>query len=139
VPTVRNDRMLKFFLFSGGLLGGLGVAAGSFGAHGLKALLDATGRGDNWETAVRYCIYHALAILVLAVASALPQTAQVRGLLQAAGWCFLVGTLIFSGFLAALALSGVRILGAIVPIGGVLFLIGWALVSAAALNIKSPS
>jgi hypothetical protein len=62
------------------------VAAGSFGAHGLKALLDATGRGDNWETAVRYCLYHALAILVLAVASALPQTSAVRGMLQAAGW-----------------------------------------------------
>ena len=139
MPTVRDNPMLKFFLFSGCLLGGLGVAAGSFGAHGLKALLDATGRGDNWETAVRYCLDHALAILVLAVASALPQTAQVRGLLQAAGWCFLVGTLIFSGFLAALALSGVRILGAIVPIGGVLFLIGWAVLAAAALGIKTPS
>ena len=131
--------MLKFFLFSGSLLGGLGVAAGSFGAHGLKALLEATGRGDNWETAVRYCLYHALAIMVLAVASALPQAAQVRGLLQAAGWCFLVGTLIFSGCLAALALSGVRILGAIVPIGGVLFLVGWGLVAAASLNIKTPT
>lgn len=131
--------MLKFFLFSGGLLGGLGVAAGSFGAHGLKALLDATGRGDNWETAVRYCLYHSLAILVLAVASALPHMSQARGLLLAAGWCFLVGTLIFSGCLAALALSGIRILGAIVPIGGVLFLIGWALVAASALTIKGPS
>jgi uncharacterized membrane protein YgdD (TMEM256/DUF423 family) len=131
--------MLKFFIFSGGLLCGLGVAAGSFGAHGLKALLDATGRSDNWETAVRYCLYHALAILVLAVASVLPQMSPVRGLLQAAGWCFLIGTLIFSGCLGALALSDVRILGAIVPIGGVLFLIGWALVVAAALAIKDPS
>jgi len=131
--------MLKFFLFSGGLLGGLGVAAGSFGAHGLKALLEATGRGDNWETAVRYCLYHSLAIMVLAVASALPHLSQARGLLQAAGWCFLVGTLIFSGCLAALALTGVRILGAIVPIGGVLFLVGWALVAASALTIKVPS
>jgi uncharacterized membrane protein YgdD (TMEM256/DUF423 family) len=131
--------MLKFFIFSGGLLCGLGVAAGSFGAHGLKALLDATGRSDNWETAVRYCLYHALAILVLAVASVLPQMSPVRGLLQAAGWCFLIGTLIFSGCLGALALSGVKILGAIVPIGGVLFLIGWALVVAAALAIKDPS
>ena len=60
-------------------------------------------------------------------------------LLLASGWCMLVGTLIFSGFLAALALSGVRILGAIVPIGGGLFLVGWALLAAAALNIKVPS
>jgi uncharacterized membrane protein YgdD (TMEM256/DUF423 family) len=63
----------------------------------------------------------------------------VRGLLQAAGWCFLIGTLIFSGCLAALALSGVKILGAIVPIGGVLFLVGWAIVMAAALASKDPS
>jgi uncharacterized membrane protein YgdD (TMEM256/DUF423 family) len=131
--------MLKFFLVSGGLLGGLGVAAGSFGAHGLKSLLEATGRGDNWETAVRYCLYHALVMLIVAVASALPQATQVRGLLQAAGWCFLVGTLIFSGCLAALALSGAKILGAVVPIGGVLFLLGWALLVAASMGIKAPA
>lgn len=131
--------MLKFFLCSGAILGGLGVGAGSFGAHGLKAMLDATGRTDNWETAVRYCLYHALAMLIVAVASALPQASPSRGLLLASGWCFLIGTLIFSGCLAALALSGLRILGAIVPIGGVLFLVGWALLAAAAVNIKVPS
>ena len=128
--------MLRFFLLSGSLLGGVGVAAGSFGAHGLKAVLDATGRADNWETAVRYCLYHSLALLMLAVTAALPQAAHARGLLHAAGWCFLFGTLIFSGCLAALALSGVKILGAIVPIGGVLFLIGWALLAAAALRMQ---
>jgi uncharacterized membrane protein YgdD (TMEM256/DUF423 family) len=129
--------MLKVFLFAGGLLGGLGVAAGSFGAHGLKHLLDATGRADNWETAVRYCLYHALAILVIAVATAMPQVGPAtHTLFKAAGWCFLVGTVIFSGCLAALALSGVKILGAIVPIGGVLFLIGWALLAAAALTLR---
>ena len=131
--------MLKFLLISAALLGGLGVAAGSFGAHGLKAMLDATGRADNWETAVRYCLYHALAILIVAVLSAMPQASSARGLLHAAGWCFLLGTSIFSGCLAALALSGVRILGAIVPIGGVLFLVGWALLATAALNIKTPA
>jgi uncharacterized membrane protein YgdD (TMEM256/DUF423 family) len=129
--------MLTVFLIAGGLLCGLGVAAGSFGAHGLQAVLDATGRADNWETAVRYCLYHGLAILVIAVASALPQAANGRGLLHAAGWCFLLGTLIFSGCLAALAVSGVKILGAIVPIGGVLFLIGWALVVTAALRMQN--
>jgi len=128
--------MLNFFLFTGAVLGGLGVAAGSFGAHSLKAILDATGRADNWETAVRYCLYHALAILIVAGISAMPQAASVRGLLHAAGWCFLLGTLIFSGFLAALALSGVKVLGAIVPIGGVLFLVGWTLLAAAALKIE---
>jgi uncharacterized membrane protein YgdD (TMEM256/DUF423 family) len=129
--------MVKLFLLAGALLGGLGVAAGSFGAHGLKHLLDATGRADNWETAVRYCLYHALAMLVIAVATALPQAGPTtQGLLKAAGWCLLVGTVIFSGCLAALALSGVKILGAIVPIGGVLFLVGWALLAAAALTVR---
>jgi uncharacterized membrane protein YgdD (TMEM256/DUF423 family) len=127
--------MLNFFLFTGAVLGGLGVAAGSFGAHSLKAMFDATGRADNWETAVRYCLYHALAILIVAGVSAMPQAASVRGLLHAAGWCFLLGTMIFSGFLAALALSGVRVLGAVVPIGGVLFLVGWTLLAAAALKV----
>jgi uncharacterized membrane protein YgdD (TMEM256/DUF423 family) len=128
--------MLRFFLLSGSLLGGIGVAAGAFGAHGLKAILDATGRADNWETAFRYCLYHSLAMLTIAVLTALPQAQPARGLLHAAGWCFLIGTLIFSGCLAALALSGVKILGAIVPIGGVLFLVGWALVAAAALRMR---
>jgi uncharacterized membrane protein YgdD (TMEM256/DUF423 family) len=131
--------MLKFLLFSGAVLGGLGVAAGSFGAHGLKAVLEATGRSDNWETAVRYCLYHALAILLVAFAAALPQASTARGLLLTSAWCMLVGTLIFSGFLAALALSGVRVLGAIVPIGGVLFLVGWALLAAAAVKMKIQS
>jgi uncharacterized membrane protein YgdD (TMEM256/DUF423 family) len=128
--------MLRFFLLSGSLLGGVGVAAGAFGAHGLKAILDATGRADNWETAFRYCLYHSLAVLTIAVLTALPQARPARGLLHAAGWCFLIGTLIFSGCLAALALSGVKILGAIVPIGGALFLVGWALVAAAALRMR---
>ncbi len=129
--------MMKVFLLAGALLGGLGVAAGSFGAHGLKHLLDTTGRADNWETAVRYCLYHALAMLVIAVATALPQAGPTtHGLLKAAGCCLLVGTVIFSGCLAALALSGVKILGAIVPIGGVLFLVGWALLAAAALTVR---
>jgi len=128
--------MLRFFLLSGSLLGGGGVVAGAFGAHGLKAILDATGRADNWETAFRYCLYHSLAMLTIAVLTALPQAQPARGLLHAAGWCFLIGTLIFSGCLAALALSGVKILGAIVPIGGALFLVGWALVAAAALRMR---
>ena len=118
--------MLRLWLVSGAVLGFVGVAAGSFGAHGLKALLDANGQAANWETAVRYCLFHALALLLAGMLAGLPQAAAARGLLAAAGWSFLVGTLIFSGCLAALAVSGVKILGAIVPIGGVLMLVGWA-------------
>ena len=121
---------MKFWLMAGAVLGGVGVAAGSFGAHGLKGTLDATGQAANWETAVRYGLFHALALLIVAVAGGLPQTAGCRGLLNAAGWCFLLGTLVFSGFLGTLALTGIRILGAIVPIGGVLMLVGWACLAA---------
>jgi len=131
--------MPRLLLLAGAVLAGLGVAAGSFGAHGLEAMLAATGRADNWETAVRYCMYHALATLVVALAATLPQAAAVRGPLTTAGLCFLGGTLVFSGCLGALALSGVRILGAIVPVGGVLFLVGWAYVAVAAARWPVPA
>ena len=122
---------MKLWLIAGAVLGGIGVAAGSFGAHGLKGTLDATGQAANWETSVRYCLFHALALLILGVAAGLPQTAGCRGMLHAAGWSFLLGTLIFSGCLATLALTGIRLLGAIVPIGGVLMLVGWGCLAAA--------
>ena len=129
--------MPRLLFLAAAILAGLGVAAGSFGAHGLRHVLEATGRADNWETAVRYCMYHALALVAVGLAATLPQAAAVRGLLSAAGLCFLVGTLVFSGCLGALAVSGVRVLGAIVPIGGVLFLVGWGLMAVAALRLPA--
>ena len=124
--------MPRLWLVSGALLGFFGVAAGSFGAHGLKSLLESNGQSANWETAVRYCLFHAIALVIVGILAGLPQASGARGLVSAAGWSFLVGTAIFSGMLAALALSGVKILGAIVPIGGVLLLVGWACLAAAA-------
>ncbi len=128
--------MPRLWLASGAMLGFLGVAAGSFGAHGLKSLLESNGQSANWETAVRYCLFHAIALLVVGILSTLPQAAAARGLVSAAGWSFLIGTLIFSGVLAALALSGVKFLGAIVPIGGALLLVGWGCLAAAAWMSK---
>ena len=130
--------MLRLWLTSGSILGFLGVAAGSFGAHGLKALLETNGQSANWETAVRYCMYHALALVLVGVLAGLPQSPAVRSLLSVAGWAFVGGTLVFSGFLAALAVSGVKILGAIVPIGGVLLLVGWACLAAAGWACVTP-
>lgn len=127
--------MPRLWLVSGAILGGIAVAAGSFGAHGLKDMLDAAGQSGNWETAVRYALFHAIALLVVGLASALPQSATAAGPLAVAGGCFLLGTIVFSGFLGGLALSGVRILGAIVPIGGVLMLIGWASLAIAGWRI----
>lgn len=131
--------MSRGLLLLGGLISGLAVAAGSFGAHGLKAVLEATGRADNWETAVHYGLAHGLAILFTALAAAVPQAEASRKLLIAAGASFAAGVGIFSGCLGALAVSGMRVLGAIVPIGGVLFLVGWALVCAAAFRLEPNS
>lgn len=127
--------MMKLWVFAGAVLGGLAVAAGSFGAHGLKDLLAANGQAANWETGVRYAIFHALVLVAVGLFAGQPQTEASRPWLLVAGTCFLLGTLIFSGFLGALALSGMRILGAIVPIGGVLLLAGWAALAVAALRV----
>jgi uncharacterized membrane protein YgdD (TMEM256/DUF423 family) len=127
--------MLKTCVFAGAVLGGLAVAAGSFGAHGLKDLLAANGQAANWETGVRYALFHAIAVVAVGILAGLPQAEAARPWLSATGFCFLLGTAIFSGFLGALALSGMRILGAIVPIGGVLLIAGWAALAVAAIRI----
>ena len=106
------------------VMAGLSVAIGAFAAHALKARVSPD-LLVTFETGARYHMYHALAIgLVGLVASRLD-----HGLVQAAGWCFLAGILLFSGSLYALTLSGVRILGAVTPFGGLAFLSGWGLLA----------
>ena len=102
--------------------GFLAVALGAFGAHALKARLSAEMLAV-WRTGVEYHFYHALALLLLGIIAR--QTPSP--LLNASGYCFALGVLLFSGSLYALALSEVRILGAVTPLGGLLFLAGWAL------------
>jgi uncharacterized membrane protein YgdD (TMEM256/DUF423 family) len=128
--------LVRWCTVCGGLLGAVAVAAGAFGAHGLKAMLEASGQADNWETAARYALIHAVALAALGSLAAGPAAANVRGLLAAAAWAFFTGSLIFSGCLATLALSGVKLLGAVVPIGGVLLIAGWTLLAAAAFRIR---
>lgn len=106
------------------LCGCLAVALGAFGAHGLKAMLMNLGTFETFETAVRYQFYHALAMLVVS---------RLRPFPAPAWWCFLIGIVVFSGSLFILALTGVKWLGAITPIGGVAFLAGWLL-----LIIRAP-
>ena len=127
----------RFCLLAGSLLGAIAVAAGAFGAHGLAAILAASSQTANWQTACAYCMYHALAMLAAGLVAARCQPASRPAL--TAGWCFLVGTLIFSGCLAALALTGVTILGAIVPIGGVLMITGWVILAVAAMRLPAGS
>lgn len=121
------------FILLGAALGALGVAAGAFGAHALKAILP-TEMQAVFETAARYQMYHALALLLTGMLLERREAeAQAEwGCLRLAGWSFLAGILLFSGSLYLLALSGIRGLGAITPVGGVCLLSGWCLLAWAA-------
>ena len=122
--------MDRTFLLIGAVLSLLGVTFGAFGAHALRARLSQEMLAI-FETGVRYHMYHAFAVLI--VAAAIGHFGSAR-LLSIAGWSFVAGVLLFSGSLYALTLTGVGILGAITPIGGVLFLIGWGCLAAFALT-----
>ena len=115
----------------GAWLGGLGVALGAFGAHGLKGKLSVEMLAV-WETASRYQLMHALALL--ATASACERWPGT--LSNSAGWLFLTGIAVFSGSLYALALTGVRAIGAITPIGGFCLIAGWACLALSAMRSR---
>ena len=119
--------MVRVFWILGSLFGFLAVAAGAFGAHALRARL-APDLLAVFETAARYQMYHALALLVVAMAAARWPDPAFR----AAGWLFTAGIVVFSGSLYLLALTGVRWLGAITPLGGLAFLGGWIALALAA-------
>ena len=112
--------MDRLFFGLGAVLAGLAVAAGAFGAHALRSRLEPDLLAV-FETAVRYQMYHALALMAVAWAS----TRWFGAAAPTAGWLFVAGIVLFSGSLYVLALSGVRWLGAITPIGGLCFLAGW--------------
>ena len=105
----------------GAVLGGLGVIAGAFGAHGLEGKLDSKGL-EVFETAAKYQMYHAPAIIAVGLLMLMGRGGWTLNL---AGWSFTIGVLIFSGTLYALALTGIRWLGAITPIGGLALIAGW--------------
>ncbi|MEK7745358.1 MAG: DUF423 domain-containing protein [Elusimicrobiota bacterium] len=116
----------RFFASAGALFMLLGTALGAFGAHGLKDVLDAEMKAV-FETGVRYQVYHALGLFAAAwVLERYASRLAVYG-----GLCFIAGILLFSGSLYALSLSGLRRLGAITPLGGLLFLAGWLCLLAA--------
>ncbi len=105
----------------------LAVAIGAFGAHALKTTLSDELKAV-FETGVRYQAYHGLALFAVAwLAERYPSRA-----VSTAGWCFLAGVYIFSGSLYALSLTGIRKFGAVTPLGGGLFLAGWAALTIAA-------
>jgi uncharacterized membrane protein YgdD (TMEM256/DUF423 family) len=146
---IIKDRAMDGWIWVriGAISGFLAVALGAFGAHGLRDRLkpkeadsaqeveSKQRRLENFETASRYQMYHALALLALGfvVVWGRPTTAA-----DIAGWAFLAGTIVFSGSLSALGLSGVRWLGAITPFGGIALLVGWIALAVAAAGGPRP-
>ena len=114
--------MDRFFFTAGAIAAFIAVALGAFGAHSLKTKISAD-LLDIFEVGVRYQMYHALALF--AVAWAIARWPEAN--LSAAGWCFIIGIVIFSGSLYLLSFTGIRWFGAITPIGGLAFLAGWAI------------
>lgn len=113
--------MTQFALTLGSLYGLIGVVLGAFGAHALASRLS-TDMQAIWHTAVQYQFYHAFALLTVGI---LARQGMAGASVATAAVCFAIGTLVFSGSLYMLALSGVRWLGAITPFGGVLLIAGW--------------
>ena len=111
----------KAILLIATAFGALTVAIGAFGAHALGPMLREANRVDTFETAVKYQMYHTLALL--AVGLLLFRVEQPA--LQVAAWCFFIGILIFSGSLYTLCLTGITWLGAVTPLGGLAFILGW--------------
>ena len=119
-----------------GVAGALAVVLGAFGAHALRdhfaSLPDGEARRRLWETASHYHLMHALAVGIAGYLSGKSTAASAAGV---AGLCFLGGILLFSGSLYAMAITGMRGLGAITPFGGLAFIAGWSAVAIAAWRL----
>jgi uncharacterized membrane protein YgdD (TMEM256/DUF423 family) len=124
-------KMERMFLILGALSAFIGVATGAFGAHVLKSRISAEMLAV-FEVGVRYQMYHAFAL----IATAWMHAKWPSAIVTTSGWCFLTGTLLFSGSLYLLSVSGIKWLGAITPFGGLAFLAGWACLAWAAWRAK---
>jgi uncharacterized membrane protein YgdD (TMEM256/DUF423 family) len=125
--------MMQIFLSVAAILGGLSVVAGAFASHALRERISERSL-EIFDVGARYQMYHALALLLVAVL--ISRTPSPPTTLIASGWLFIVGIAIFSGSLYALSLTGIKILGAITPLGGVAFILGWGALAIAAWNLK---
>lgn len=141
---LQGMQRYQIWLLTGAVLAGLSVATGAFGAHGLEGALkkdtslDAATverRLDNWETAARYQMYHALGLLAVGFVA----SRRCGFTIHLAGTAITLGTLIFSGCLYALVLSGEKWLGMVVPVGGVLMIVGWVLLAVAIAGLEHSS
>lgn len=119
---LRLASLAKPYLVIGAALAGLAVVLGAFGAHGLKSVLS-TQQLNTFEIGVRYQMYHSIALLLLPALSAYVSSKWVNR----AAFCFVTGTVLFSGSLYALAISGIKWFGPVTPLGGLFFIAGWTL------------
>lgn len=115
--------MSKRWMIAAAIFGFVGVAAGAFGTHTLRPILETNGRYDTYETAVQYLLIHAVALMGAAWASEHFPDRWTR----MAGWGFILGIVLFSGSLFVLAIFDLRLMGAVAPLGGAGFLAGWLL------------
>ena len=125
--------MIKIFLAIAGWLGALSVASGAFAAHALKDSLTVKAL-EIWETATKYQMYHALALILVALL--LTRTEIASTSLNIAGWAFIIGIVLFSGSLYALSLTSIKWLGAITPLGGLALIIGWICIAITVWGFK---
>lgn len=125
--------MAQVFVSLAAVLGGLSVAAGAFAAHALRGKISERSL-EIFDTAARYQMYHALALLLIALL--ISRTASPQPMLVASGWLFIIGIGIFSGSLYALSVTGLKYLGAITPLGGVALIIGWGILAVAGWGLK---
>ncbi|PLT30291.1 DUF423 domain-containing protein [Peribacillus deserti] len=118
---------MKTFLLLGAINAFLAVALGAFGAHGLEGKISDKYL-ETWKTAVHYQMFHASGLLIIGI---LASTLKAGNLLNWSGWLMLIGIILFSGSLYILSVSGIKVLGAITPLGGVSFLAAWVLLMVA--------
>ncbi|MCE2905254.1 MAG: DUF423 domain-containing protein [Anabaena sp. CoA2_C59] len=125
--------MTQFFLTIAAIFGGLSVAGGAFGAHALREKISDRSL-EIFETAARYQMYHALALLLVAILISRWENPPI--ILLVSGWLFIIGVVIFSGSLYTLSLTGIKSWGAVAPLGGLALMIGWGALAFASTTIK---
>jgi uncharacterized membrane protein YgdD (TMEM256/DUF423 family) len=125
--------MTQFFLTIAAIFGGLSVAGGAFGAHALREKISERSL-EIFDTGARYQMYHALALLLVAMLMSRLDSPPTT--LLVSGWLFIIGVVIFSGSLYAISLTGIKSLGAVAPLGGLALMLGWAALAVAGATIK---
>jgi uncharacterized membrane protein YgdD (TMEM256/DUF423 family) len=125
--------MTQFFLTIAAIFGGLSVAGGAFGAHALREKISERSL-EIFDTGARYQMYHAIALLLVAILMSRLETPPTA--LLVSGWLFIIGVVIFSGSLYALSLTGIKSLGAVAPLGGLALMAAWGALAVAAITMK---